>query len=53
VADYDRDGQSDLLLQRPDGSLAFWLMDGAQLRRETPLNTMTPPAADWRARPVR
>jgi hypothetical protein len=49
IADFDRDGQKDLLFQKPDGSLAVWLMEGTVLKSGALLNPPTTGDGNWQA----
>ena len=52
-ADFDRDGQEDLVFQHTDGTLAIWYMDGVRLASTAllePNNGVSPPDGPfWRA----
>lgn len=47
-ADFDADGQSDLLFQHHDGRLAVWLMNGTRLVKASLLDPEGPGSSDWR-----
>ncbi|MDA1275408.1 MAG: VCBS repeat-containing protein [Verrucomicrobia bacterium] len=48
VADFDRDGKSDLVLQHQDGRVAAWFMAGAKLKAGTMLTPTTTGDRNWR-----
>jgi hypothetical protein len=47
TADFDKDGKTDLLFQKDDGSLAVWFMDGAKLKSGALLNPTTTGDRNW------
>jgi hypothetical protein len=48
-ADFDRDGQPDLLFQNESsGQLVYWLMDGLSLRQVGFIEPSDPGAAEWK-----
>lgn len=48
-ADFTQDGRQDLLLQRADGTLGIWALDGTQLLSAMTINSPFRPASAWTA----
>lgn len=48
-ADFDQDGQEDLLFQNRAGMLAVWRMDGTRLRQAGAVDPGAPETAEWSA----
>jgi len=48
TADLTLTGNTDLIFQHTDGTLAAWYMDGTRLIRATPLNPAVPAEEGWR-----
>jgi hypothetical protein len=48
TADLNKDGNTDLLFQHTDGTLAAWFMDGVNLTSASLLNPSHPGDAGWR-----
>jgi hypothetical protein len=49
TGDFNRDGQTDILFQHTDGTLAFWYMRGIHLVQSVILNPTRPNDVRWRA----
>jgi hypothetical protein len=49
TADFNKDGDTDILFQHADSSLAVWYMDGVVLTSAAFLNPVGPGTADWQA----